>query len=120
MQAFAAQDGTTLASLTCQASQADFQNSRLLNALGVSPPTFGAGGGGGGQFFGGGGGGQPVYDVSALQYATTFVDAQSARVRVTGALRMASGMNSQIQTVNGIVTLLQEQRLWRLCESSPG
>jgi hypothetical protein len=116
MQAFAAQDGTTLGKLTCRASQSDVQNTRLLTAaLGVSPPSFG-GAGGGGQFFGGGGGGQPVYDVSDLRYQTMFVDDQSARVQVTGSLRMVSGLASQIVRTNGNVGLIREQDQWRVCD----
>jgi hypothetical protein len=116
MQAFAAQDGTTLGKLTCRASQSDVQNTRLLTAaLGVSPPSFG-GAGGGGQFFGGGGGGQPVYDVSDLRYQTMFADDKSARVQVTGSLRMASGLASQIVRTNGIVGLTREQEQWRVCD----
>jgi hypothetical protein len=116
MQAFAAQDGTTMASLTCRAGQSDFQNSRLLTALGITPPVFG-GAGGGGQFFGGGGGaGQPTYDVSGLDYATTVADADKARVRVTGPLRISSGMNTQTQHMNGAIGLLREQDQWHVCE----
>jgi hypothetical protein len=115
MQAFAAQDGTTLGNLTCRASQSDVQNTRLLTAaLGVSPPSFG--GAGGGQFFGGGGGGQPVYDVSDLRYQTTFADDRSARVQVTGSLRMASGLNLQVVRTNGTVGLTREQEQWRVCD----
>ena len=117
MQAFAAQDGNAVAQLTCRASQSDVQNNRLLTmALGTPPPTFG-GAGGGGQFFGGGGG-QPVYDVTNLQYATRFADAQSASVQVTGFLRITSGMNSQNLPMNSLVPLIREQEQWRVCDGS--
>jgi hypothetical protein len=122
VQAFAAQDGTTVAGLTCRASQSDVQNTRLVtSALGISPPNFGGGGGGGGGqlFFGGGGGGQLVYDVSNLQYETTFADARSARVSVTGLLRMSSGMNSQVLSVNTTPGLIREQEQWRVCDAPP-
>jgi len=116
MQAFAAQDGNAVASLTCRASQSDLQNTRLLTmALGIPPQNFG--GAGGGQFFGGGGGGQVVYDVAQLQYETTFDDNQSARVQVTGFLRLASGMNSQVLPMNSTVGLIREQALWRVCDA---
>src|ERR1700704_6305636 len=63
MQAFAAQDGDTVARLTCRAGQSDNQNARLLSmALGV--PVTANYGGGGSQFLYGAGGGQPTYDVS--------------------------------------------------------
>lgn len=117
LQAFAAQDGTTVASLTCRASQSDVQNARLLTlALGITPSNFG-GGGGGGQFFGGGGGGQPVYDVSQLEYETAFADNRNARVRITGFLRMASGMTSQLLRTNSTVGLIREQEQWRVCDT---
>src|SRR5258708_33391784 len=104
MQAFAAQDGNAVAGLTCRASQSDVQNTRLLTmALGVAPPNFG---GGGGQFFGGGGGGQLTYDVSQLQYETTFADTHNARVLVTGMLRIASGMSSPLLRMNTPVRLV--------------
>jgi hypothetical protein len=114
MQAFAAQDGPTVANLTCRASQSDTQNARLLAmALGSAAPTFNAGGGGGTPL--GGGGGTPVYDVSHLQYATSFIDAQSARVQVTGFLRLSSGMASQTLPMNTSVPLIREQNQWRVC-----
>jgi hypothetical protein len=116
MQAFAAQDGNAVASLTCRANQSDLQNTRLLTmALGIPSQNFG--GAGGGQFFGGGGGGQVVYDVAQLQYETTFDDNQSARVLVTGFLRLASGMNSQMLPMNSTVGLIREQSLWRVCDA---
>jgi hypothetical protein len=114
MQAFAAQDGNTVAQLTCKADQADIQNNRLLAmALGTPPPTFG-GAGGGGQFFGGGG--QPVYDITNLRYTTRFADEQSASVQVKGFLRLTSGMTSQTQPVDSIVPLIREQEQWRVCD----
>jgi hypothetical protein len=117
MQAFAAQDGNAVAGLTCRASQADVQNTRLLTmALGVAPPNFG-GGGGGQFFFGGGGGGQLTYDVSQLRYETTFADTQNARVLVTGLLKMASGMASQFLPMNSTVGLVREQDQWRVCDA---
>ncbi len=107
-----------MARLTCQASQADSQNARLLTlALGLPPPF--SGGGGGGQFFGGGGGGQTTYDVSQLSYATTFADENRARVLVSGMLRMASGLASQTQRLNNTVPLTREQQQWRVCDA-PG
>ena len=121
--AFAAQDGTTIARLTCAASRADNQNARLLQmALGVQAgypggAGGGGGGGGGGQFLGGGGG-TPSYDVSDLQYATTFVDERTARVQVTGQLRMASGLAAQSLRMNGTVPLAREQDQWRVCDAA--
>ena len=118
MQAFAGQDGTTIARLTCRANQADTQNSRLLSmALGVPVPTFGAGGGGGGQFIGGGGGGQATYDVSDLRYETVFADDKNARVQVTGVLKLVSGRASQVLRMNTTVGLTREQDLWRVCDA---
>jgi hypothetical protein len=117
MQAFAGQDGTTIARLTCRANQADTQNSRLLSmALGVPVPTFGAGGGGG-QFIGGGGGGQATYDVNDLRYETTFADDKNARVQVTGLLKLVSGLASQVLRMNATVGLTREQELWRVCDA---
>jgi len=118
MHAFAAADGTTMARLSCRASQADAQNSRLLTmALGFTP-TFGGGGGGGGQFAGiGGGGGQTVYDVGELNYATTHVDSASATVRVTGLLRIRGNLTSQALSLNNLVGLVREQDQWRVCDS---
>jgi hypothetical protein len=119
LQAFSAQDGTTVARLTCRASQADSQNSRLLTmALGLPPSNFG-GAGGGGQFFGGGGGGQVVYDVSALRYETTFADDKNAQVQVTGALRLVNGLATQVLRTNSSVGLTREQEVWRVCDT-PG
>jgi hypothetical protein len=119
VQAFAAQDGTTVARLTCKANQADNQNARLLTlALGVPPPFTGAGGGGGGQFIGGGGGGQAQYDVSNLRFETTFADERNARVQVTGVVRLTSGMASQSLRTNSSVPLTREQDQWRVCDSS--
>jgi hypothetical protein len=116
MQAFAAQDGNMVAKLTCRASQADTQNTRLLTmALGVPPPNFG--GAGGGQFFGGGGGGQAVYDVSALNYETTFADEKNARVQVTGSLRLVSGLATQVLRMNSTVGLTREQDQWQVCDT---
>jgi hypothetical protein len=117
MQAFAGQDGTTIARLTCRANQADTQNSRLLSmALGVPVPTFGAGGGGAGQFIGGGGG-QAQYDVSDLRYETVSADDKNARVQVTGLLRLVSGLASQVLRMNTTVGLTREQELWRVCDT---
>jgi hypothetical protein len=116
VQAFAAQDGTSVARLTCRANQSDMQNARLLTmALGVAPPNFG-GAGGGGQFFGGGGGGQLVYDVSQLRYETTFADSQTARVQMTGFLRLTSGMATQALAMNTTVDLVREEDQWRVCD----
>jgi hypothetical protein len=118
IQAFAAQDGNTVAKLTCRASQADTQNARLLTmALGVAPPNFG--GAGGGQFFGGGGGGQIVYDVSNLRYETVSVEDRNASVLVTGSLRLVSGLATQVLRMNSAVGLIREQELWRVCDT-PG
>jgi hypothetical protein len=106
MNAFAAQDGTTMSRLTCRAGQADVQNARLLTiALGVGAPNYGAGGG------------QPTYDVSDLQYATTFVDGLSAGVRVTGVLHVATGMVKQALSMNNVVGLIREDQQWRLCDT---
>ena len=117
MQAYAGQDGITVARLTCRANQAETQNTRLLSmALGAPVPAFG--GGGGGQFPGGGGG-QIGYDVSDLRYATTFADDQTARVQVTGLLRLVSGAASQTLSMNTLVGLIREQELWRVCDT-PG
>ena len=117
LQAFSAQDGTTVAKLTCRASQADSQNSRLLTmALGIPPSNFG-GAGGGGQFFGGGGGGQVVYDVSALRYETTFADDKNAQVQVTGSLRPVSGLATQVLRTSSTVGLTREQEVWRVCDT---
>ena len=117
MHAFAAQDGTTLARLTCEANRADNQNTRVLQvALGI--PVGYPGGGGGGAFVGGGGGGQPNYDVSDLQYATTFADERTARVQVTGLLRMVSGLATQSLRLNGTVPLTREESQWRVCGAS--
>jgi hypothetical protein len=119
MQAFAAQDGQAIASLTCRAGQTDVQNTRLLTmALGTPPTGFAGGGGGGGGFFGGGGG-SPVYDVSNLNYTTAFADGRSARVQVTGFLRITSGMNSQTLPMNSSVPLIMEQDQWRVCDTPP-
>jgi hypothetical protein len=116
MQAFASQDGTTIARLTCRANQSDMQNTRLLSmALGVPVPTFGAGGGG--QFLGGGGGGQTTYDVSDLRYETLAVDDKDARVQVTGLLRLVSGLAQQVVRMNSTVGLTREQELWRVCDA---
>ena len=115
MQAFAAQDGETIANLTCRASQTDAQNTRLLTmALGAPPNT---GGGGGGAGFFGGGGGSPNYDVSNLKYTTAFADTRTARVQVTGFLRVSSGMNSQTLPMNNTVPLIREQDQWRVCDA---
>ena len=115
MQAFAAQDGQTVARLTCKANQTDTQNARLLSmAFGSAAPTFGVGGGGGG---GGLGGGNTVYDVSNLQYATAFADGQSAQVKVTGFLRVSSGMISQTVAMNSTIPLIHEQDQWRVCDT---
>jgi len=117
LQAFAAQDGNTMAKLTCRAGQADSQNSRLLTlALGIPPSPFG-GAGGGGQFFGGGGGGQVVYDVSALHYETTFADDKNALVQVTGSLRLVNGLATQVLRTNSTVGLTREQEVWRVCDT---
>jgi hypothetical protein len=107
LNAFAAQDGNTVARLTCRAAQADVQNGRLLSmALGVVAPNYGAGGGG-----------QPVYDVSDLQYATTFADDTRASVQVTGLLHVATGVSKQVLTMNTTVSLIREDRQWRLCDT---
>ena len=107
-----------MAKLTCRASQADSQNSRLLTmVLGIPPSPFGGGGGGGGQFFGGGGGGQVVYDVSALRYETTFADATNAQVQVTGSLRLVNGLATQVLRTNSTVGLTHEQEVWRVCDA---
>jgi hypothetical protein len=106
-----------VARLTCKASQADSQNARLLSmALGVSAPYAG-GGGPGGQYVGAGGG-QPTYDVSGLRYETTFSDDRAAKVRVTGFLRLASGLASQSLPMNSMVPLIREQEQWRVCDAS--
>jgi hypothetical protein len=110
IQAFAAQDGETVAQLSCSKRQTEAQNTRFFQALGVAPPTTGPGGGALG-----GGGGLPVYDVSGLKYATTFADDSEARVQVTGLLRMASGMVSQTLNVNSAVGLTRERASWRVC-----
>jgi hypothetical protein len=112
-QAFAAQDGDTVAKLTCRGGQADNQNSRLLSmAFGFNVPNYGAGGG---QLYGGGGGGQPTYDVSQLEYETTFADDRTARVQVTGFLRIASGLAAQVVRMNNTVGLTRELGQWRVC-----
>ena len=117
MHAFAAQDGTTLARLTCEASRSDNQNTQVLQ-VGLGIPVGYPGGGGGTFLGGGGGGGQAAYDVSDLQYATTFADERTARVLVTGLLRMASGLTTQSLRLNGTVPLAREESQWRVCGAS--
>lgn len=85
-------------------------------ALGVSAPYTG-GTGPGGQYVGGGGG-QPSYDVSSLRYETTFADDRAARVKVTGFLRLASGLASQSLAMNSTVPLIREQEQWRVCDAT--
>jgi hypothetical protein len=117
MQAFAAQDGDTVARLTCRAGQSDNQNSRLLSmALGV--PVGANYGGAGSQFLYGTGGGQPTYDVSGLRYETTGVTDNSARVKVTGLIRLTSGSASQTLPMNSSIGLIREQDQWRVCDSA--
>ena len=109
MQAFAAQDGTTVARLTCRAGTSDAQNTRLLSqALGLGTPNFGAGGG------------QPTYDVSGLKYQTTVVETTTARVRVSGSLRAVTGMTSQVLPLNSTIGLTREQEQWRVCDAPGG
>jgi hypothetical protein len=102
--------------LTCRANQAEVQNQRLLTmALDVPPSTtFGAGGGG--PFLTGGGGAGTSYDVSELRYETAFADNRTARVKVTGPLRLVSGVASQVLTMNSTVALTREQDQWRVCD----
>ncbi len=112
-QALAAQDGNAVARLTCRASQADNQTQRLLAmALGTPVPPFGGGAGA----FGGGGAGNAAYDVTDLAFETTFADERSAQVRITGFLKMVSGLASQVLRMNSVVGLTREDATWRVCE----
>ncbi|HEY3059478.1 MAG TPA: hypothetical protein VGL99_10935 [Chloroflexota bacterium] len=111
-QALAAQDGNAVAKLTCRASQADNQTQRLLSmALGTPVPPFGGGAGA----FGGGGAGNAAYDVTDLAFETTFADDRTAEVRVTGFLKMVSGLASQVVRMNSVVGLTREDSTWRVC-----
>jgi len=114
-QALAAQDGNAVARLTCRGSQADNQTQRLLAmALGTPVPPFGGGAGA----FGGGGAGNAAYDVTDLAFETMFADERAAQVRVTGFLKMVSGLASQVLRMNSVVGLAREEGAWRVCEAS--
>lgn len=103
MQAYAANDGTTLINLTCAADQAQLQQGRALQAAvsGLASGLFG--------------GGATQVTVANLAYETTDKSGSQATVHVSGPMGGTLLGLSQTQNVDCTLPLAQENGKWSVC-----